>query len=118
MNRVESAARLEVDRLKNQLSHEETAAVVLRSEAAEARNESHGAPDSSGMAEEQSEMMKRNMSWVESVTQKQYDALQQQFESLQQFNQRLHEKSLDKVKSDFFWLGNARDGKKMRPGNH
>ena len=71
LNNMESTAKLEVDQLKNQLSHEETAAVILKNEAAEAKNSS---PVSSGMAEEQAEMMNKSMSWMESVAQKQYNA--------------------------------------------
>ena len=67
-NNVENRAK-EVDRLRSQLSREETAATALRSEASEARKGSHVMPVSNGIAEEQAELMKKNMSWIESMAQ-------------------------------------------------
>ena len=93
LNDVESRGKLEVDRVRDHLNREEVAASNLKNELSEARKEGHVMPVSTEMAEEQAELMKKNMKWVENMAQTQYSALQKQYESMRQFNDSLHEKA-------------------------
>ena len=72
------------------MSQEETTASNLRTELSEAMKESHGAPVYTEMAEEQAELMKKNMKRVKSIAQNQHSVLEKHDESMQQFNDSLH----------------------------
>ena len=111
---------MEVEKLRRQLSHEKASSVRLKDEIAEAKKSATWQPGALKLAEEQAVMMKKNMSWIESTSQNQYSAIQQQYASLQNFNNRLHEKNLSSMKSEYLQsnLKKKRERLRMRHKKH